>query len=481
MKSYSAELEFITEKMQTAYERYARGDLGSVEQKSAFDLVTDIDKNIEAELVAAIANRFPTDVIHGEETTHDELTENRTWTIDPIDGTCNMASGVPLYGVQCALFDGGQPVAAVIYIPNLGYLMTAEKGCGCYLNGERVYVKRDGTVNNAVASFGDYPHTKNSRVAKRQHAAIAELYTQIAKIRMFGAACADFLFVAAGKTDCTVVITRNLWDIAPGILMCREAGAVVVNLDGEPYSFGDDGVIACASAELAKVFTSAFDNRFSIGGSPRKYKAVIFDFDGVIFDTEKYHYAAWNVAAKTVGAHIKPEEYIPLKSTGSDNIIDHIERRAGRKLTAAERKNIRAVKLTEYDKSIAEMSERDFLSGAFELIELLSSRAVKIGIATSASKCKDILSNFGKLDIFDCIADGTLACPKKPSPDIYVAAAKMLNVDPKDCLVIEDAISGIESGHAAGAGVIAVGGIKSDKAFACVNSLDEILDTVKFD
>ncbi len=57
----------------------------------------------------------------------------------------------------------------------------------------------------------------------------------------------------------------------------------------------------------------------------------------------------------------------------------------------------------------------------------------------------------------------------------------MLNVDPKDCLVIEDAISGIESGHAAGAGVIAVGGIKSDKAFACVNSLDEILDTVKFD
>ena len=58
MKSYSAELEFITEKMQAAYERHARGSLGTVEQKSAFDLVTDIDKNIEAELVAAIAKRF---------------------------------------------------------------------------------------------------------------------------------------------------------------------------------------------------------------------------------------------------------------------------------------------------------------------------------------------------------------------------------------------------------------------------------------
>ena len=255
---YQREQEFIVNEIKRIYAKYVQHGIDDVTQKTQFDLVTNVDIGIEKELTESIKKTFPDDKIHGEETSNTQEIVGRTWTIDPIDGTCNMSSQMPLYGVQCALLENGEIVFAVIYLPHFNEVMVAEKGCGCYLNGKRVEVKRHGTLNNALVSFGDYPHYKTPEVAERQHRAIAHLFTKIAKIRMFGAACIDFAFVAAGRTDGTVVITRNLWDIAPGILMCQEAGAVLTNLDGQPYKFSDNGVVASATKELSKLIAEAF-------------------------------------------------------------------------------------------------------------------------------------------------------------------------------------------------------------------------------
>ena len=255
---YQKERDFIVGEIKRIYAKYAEHGIDDVTQKTQFDLVTNIDVGIEKELTASILSAFPNDKIHGEETSSAQEIVGRTWTIDPIDGTCNMSGNLPLYGVQCALLNDGEIVFAVIYLPNFGETMVAEKGCGVYLNGKRVEVKRHGTLNNALVSFGDYPHYKTPEIAQRQHRAIAHLFTKIAKIRMFGAACIDFAFVAAGRTDGTVVITRNLWDIAPGILMCQEAGAILTNLDGKPYKFSDNGVVASATKELSQLIATAF-------------------------------------------------------------------------------------------------------------------------------------------------------------------------------------------------------------------------------
>ena len=256
--NYIKERDFIVKEIKRIYAKHVKHGIDNVEQKTQFDLVTNVDVGIEKELTESIKKAFPDDKIHGEETSNNQEIVGRTWTIDPIDGTCNMSSQMPLYGVQCALLENGEIVFAVIYLPHFNETMVAEKGCGCYLNGKRVHVKSNGTLNNALVSFGDYPHYKTPEVAERQHRAIAHLFTKIAKIRMFGAACIDFAFVAAGRTDGTVVITRNLWDIAPGILMCQEAGAVLTNLDGKPYTFSDNGVVACATEELSKLVATAF-------------------------------------------------------------------------------------------------------------------------------------------------------------------------------------------------------------------------------
>lgn len=256
--SFDFERELLSKKIIDIYNKNTRQGISNIIQKSTFDLVTDIDFNIEKDLSKVILENFPNDLIHGEETTHKELTDKRTWTIDPIDGTCNMANTIPVYGVQLALFEKNEPVLSMIYLPNFNMFMYAVKGEGSYLNGVKVNVKQNNPLNNAMISFGDYTH-KSVLLADLQHKAIGYLYPRIAKIRMFGAACVDFLCCASGKTDGTVVITKNLWDLAPGILICKEAGAIITNLTGEPYHFGDEGAVASCNMEIAQLLNNAFN------------------------------------------------------------------------------------------------------------------------------------------------------------------------------------------------------------------------------
>lgn len=255
---YNLEKEFIINEIKKAYEKYATIKL-NIHQKSQFDLVTDIDLSIEKSLSSAIQSKFPDDKILGEEFSFDEKIVGRVWTVDPIDGTCNMARGIKLYGVQCSLIENGEIVLGVIYLPHFNEVIYATKNNGCFINDTKVTVS-DTSLNNAIVSFGDYPHRTTSEIADMQHLAIKKLYPIIAKIRMFGAACIDFSNVALGRSDGCVVITKNLWDICPGIILCKEAGAIVTNIKGEEYKFGDDGVIASSTKELNELLCKSLNS-----------------------------------------------------------------------------------------------------------------------------------------------------------------------------------------------------------------------------
>ncbi|MBQ6951943.1 MAG: inositol monophosphatase [Clostridia bacterium] len=247
---YQIEKQMIIGEIRKAFSQYAGNGPLCIRQKTEFDLVTEIDCNIEEYLSARILEEFPDDHILGEETSASQQLQGRVWTIDPIDGTCNMAHGIPLFGVQVSLIDEGEISLSVIYLPFLGEMYHAVRGEGAWLNDQLVSVHGEITLNNAIVSFGDYPHHADG-TAEYQHRVIQKIYPHIAKIRMFGSACIDFSFVGSGKTDGTVVITKNLWDIVPGILFCREAGAVVTDLAGQPYRFGASGVVACANDQLS--------------------------------------------------------------------------------------------------------------------------------------------------------------------------------------------------------------------------------------
>lgn len=474
--NHTAEIEFISEKIRCAYGKYAVNGADSVMQKSHFDLVTDIDINIEKYLSEEILKKYPDDKIHGEETSSTQALTGRTWVIDPIDGTCNMARDICLHGVQCALFTDTAPVLGVIYLPHTDEMFYATVGGGAYRNGEKIAVNASVTLNNVIASMGDYSHM-NSEIAKRQHDSMGFLYPKIAKIRMFGAACFDFAYVAMGKTDCTVVITKNLWDIAPGVIICKEAGAVVRNLEGEEYSYGDDGVVASANKEIADLVDESYRRCVTItdkNGDKHSFKCCLFDFDGVVVDTEKYHLIAWNKGGEPYGVCIGDEEYLPLKSTGRDHIVNYIAEKSEMTLSDDDRKYVGDTKENTYMEITADLSEKDIVAGIEKLLACANDKGVPCGVGSSSIFAPKIAKDLDLDKYFKVICDGSLPLAKKPAPDLFLLTARLCGFEPDDCVVFEDSMAGVNAALNAGMKVVAIGGIKHPDAMLCIKDFTEL-------
>ena len=87
------------------------------------------------------------------------------------------------------------------------------------------------------------------------------IYDKIAKIRMFGAACIDFSYAASGRTNGCVLITKNAWDISPGILLCEEAGCIVTDLEGNGHTLDSEGVIIASTPQIHTLLTAAFSKK----------------------------------------------------------------------------------------------------------------------------------------------------------------------------------------------------------------------------
>lgn len=471
---YTNELNFITGKIKEAYSRFGASGPKNIRSKAAFDLVTEVDVNIERFLTEAILSAFPGDKIHAEELSSSQEILGRTWVIDPIDGTWNFAHSIPIYGIQCCLFDDGEPKMAVIWLPCQDEMYTAIAGEGCFLNGERVFVNKSVTADAALVSIGDYTH-KSDRLAALQYKAVGYLYPRVGRLRMYGAASVDFAFILAGRLSATVFTTRNLWDIAPGILMSREAGAIVMGLDGKPYDFTKEGVMIAVNEQIATLMREAFNPAIPMNmGDRRKLKAFIFDFDGVVVDTEKYHYLSWCQSAAHVGYDLGWEEYLPLKSTGNTEITQYLCDRSGKEVSEELFAIMRQTKLTSFDELVKDLSEKDVLPGIRDFLSWLNEQGVKTAVASSSNTSSGLAKRFDLTKHFGVVIDGNRKLPRKPAPDTFLLAANMLGVEPEDCIVFEDSLAGIEAAVNAGMPVVAVGGIRSDKAVLHIQDFRDI-------
>ena len=471
---YTKELDFITGKIKEACGLYAAAGPQDVRSKSAFDLVTEVDVNIERFLTDAILAVFPGDKIHAEELSSSQEITGRTWVIDPIDGTCNFAHGIPTYGIQCCLFDGGEPRMAVIYLPRQNELYTAMEGQGCFLNGEKVSVDKTVTADTAVISIGDFTH-KSDRLAALQYKAVGYLYPRVSKLRMYGAASVDYAWFVSGRLAATIFTTRNLWDIAPGVLMSREAGAILMGLDGQPYDYSKEGIMLAANEEIATLMKDAFNPEIPMHmGDCRKLKAFIFDFDGVVVDTEKYHYLSWCQSAAHVGYDLGWEEYLPLKSTGNTEITQYICDHSGKEVSEELFQIMRNTKLTAFDELVKDLSEKDVLPGIRDFLTWLNTQGVKTAVASSSNTSSGLAKRFDLTKHFGVVIDGNMKLPRKPAPDTFLLAAKMLGAEPCECIVFEDSLAGIEAAVNAGMPVVAVGGIRSEKAILHIQDFRDI-------
>ena len=189
-------------------------------------------------------------------------------------------------------------------------------------------------------------------------------------------------------------------------------------------------------------------------------KGAIFDLDGVITDTAKFHFEAWSQLAKEQLGLVLPAEFeAELKGISrTDSLIKILEFGGLRDnyteeeiLTMADKKN------GYYLQAIETLTKEDILPGITRLIGELKEHGVKLSIASASKNAPAILEKLGLANEFDAIADPSKVANGKPAPDIFLAGAKAVALEPKDCVGVEDAVSGVAAIKAAGMTAVAVG------------------------
>jgi len=223
-----------------------------VKAKGINNFVTEVDINAEREIIYHLQKAYPDHAILGEESglIGDEKAEYR-WIIDPLDGTTNFIRGIPHYAVSIACLYRGKVEHAVIVDPVRREEFTASRGRGAQLNGHRLRVSDlaslDGALLGTGIPFKDHCDGKLAQYSKT----IELLAAQCAGIRRAGAASLDLAYVAAGRLDAFWEIGLAPWDIAAGVLLVREAGGLVADIDASD-NYLETGNIVCGNPKCFK-------------------------------------------------------------------------------------------------------------------------------------------------------------------------------------------------------------------------------------
>ena len=189
-------------------------------------------------------------------------------------------------------------------------------------------------------------------------------------------------------------------------------------------------------------------------------KAVIFDLDGVIVSTDDCHYRAWKKMADEEGIYFDKEINNRLRGVSRMASLDIVLERAEKEYSESEKQELAERKNNYYKELICELTPNDILPGAMETLEKLKENGIKIAIGSSSRNTPIILKQIGLDNFFDAVSDGNNITHSKPDPEVFLKAAEMLKITPEDCMIVEDADTGIEAGKQAGMKTLSVHGAK---------------------
>lgn len=191
---------------------------------------------------------------------------------------------------------------------------------------------------------------------------------------------------------------------------------------------------------------------------------VIFDLDGVIVSTDNCHYLAWKRMADEEGIYFDRTINERLRGVSRMESLEIILERAQRPYTDDEKQAMAARKNAYYVELIGSLTREDILPGALDTLSLLKKRGVKVAIGSSSKNTPIILRQIGLENAFDAVADGNAITRSKPDPEVFVLAARLLGLEPENCLVVEDADAGIEAALGGGMRALGVGSAAENPA-----------------
>jgi myo-inositol-1(or 4)-monophosphatase len=226
-----------------------RIDTLTIKTKSRNDFVSEVDRQVEAEIINLLKTAYPDHGFLGEESGTQASDSPFQWVIDPLDGTTNFLYGIPHYSVSIALRHNNHFEQAVIYDPFKDEMFTASRGSGAQLNGRKIRVTAARSLEGALLGTG-IPFREDQDLDLYLKT-LAALIPGTAGIRRAGSAALDLAYVAAGRLDGFWEFGVHKWDIAAGILLVQEAGGLV----GDPYGGLDhyqSGNILCGGPRVYK-------------------------------------------------------------------------------------------------------------------------------------------------------------------------------------------------------------------------------------
>ena len=186
-------------------------------------------------------------------------------------------------------------------------------------------------------------------------------------------------------------------------------------------------------------------------------KGCIFDLDGVIVDTAHYHYLAWKRLAHELGYDLTELENEKLKGVSRIQSLNIILDLAGISLNQEHKELLAKKKNIWFNDYIERMTPDEIFPGVEELMKSLKARGIRIAVASSSKNAQTVLKQLRIEKEFDTVIDGSMIRKTKPDPEIFLLAAERMGVDPRFCVVIEDAEAGVEAARAAGMKCIGIG------------------------
>ena len=220
------------------------GRVRTVDKKGTIDLVTDADRASEAAVLGLLAARFPGTAVLAEESGRSGGSGTLRFIVDPLDGTTNYAHGLPHFAVTVAAEDEEGLAAGATYDPLRDELFLAARGGGATLDGAPIHHAGCGALLDALLVTG-FPY--DIHLDHRRALDLFEAFVTRARgVRRFGSAALDLAYVACGRFDGFWESKLKPWDLAAGLLLVREAGALATDLDGGTQILESGGVIAAA-------------------------------------------------------------------------------------------------------------------------------------------------------------------------------------------------------------------------------------------
>ncbi len=221
------------------------GKLSGIDYKGAFNLVTEADKQSEAEVIRIIREQFPDHQILGEESGAHKTASKQRWLIDPLDGTTNYAHTYPFFCVSIGFEDDGKMMFGLVYNPVSNEVFHAERNKGAYLGQSKIRCSKTPTLGESLLATGFPPDTAKAKYANMTQ--FHKLTNLCHGVRRDGSAALDLCFVACGRSDGFWEYKLSPWDLAAGTLIVEEAGGKVTDPTGTKFDIDSGHVLASNS------------------------------------------------------------------------------------------------------------------------------------------------------------------------------------------------------------------------------------------